>query len=294
MPLESDIRTIFSVVGTQDLPPPGTRRLLLLTAEAGLCAAASALIARQLGLGLGGVGSVLLSSAALQSRLYQLLRENRENVFDHKLGSLRSNVRTAASMCALFFGVLSAYVMTALYLDDSELERGFDFVLRAADLGTDNLRERTFAGAWAAYRHNFAILAAFVMLGFVYRSYGVLFALCWNGCVWGVALTVMVRRLLLTTECSVTRVLTGSLAAVVPHVVLEATAYVLASMAAIFLSKGVFLYSSAHPRLRKVGAAVLRILALAVLVLFLAALTESYWAPFMLGLFFANGAGGGC
>jgi uncharacterized membrane protein SpoIIM required for sporulation len=63
--------------------------------------------------------------------------------------------------------------------------------------------------------------------------------------------------------------------AVLPHLVLEASAYVTASLASIFLSRGMFLYAYDDPRLRRVAGAAGRMLGLAVGLLVTAALVES-------------------
>ena len=64
-------------------------------------------------------------------------------------------------------------------------------------------------------------------------------------------------------------------AAMLPHLVLEATAYVLASLSAIFLSQGLFKYALADPILRSVARAALAIALAAAATLVVAGLLES-------------------
>ena len=64
-----------------------------------------------------------------------------------------------------------------------------------------------------------------------------------------------------------------------PHLVVEAAAYVVGALSAIFLSRGVTLYGVTDPRLRRVLVAVLVLAVFSVVLLLLAGLREINYAP---------------
>ena len=64
-----------------------------------------------------------------------------------------------------------------------------------------------------------------------------------------------------------------------PHLVVEAAAYVVGALSAIFLSRGVTLYGVTDPRLRRVLVAVLVLAVFSVVLLLLAGLRETNYAP---------------
>ena len=128
------------------------------------------------------------------------------------------------------------------------------------------------------------MLVAVCALAFVYRSYGGLLALTWNACIWAVVLSTLVARGLDATQTAPVTFVIVSAAALLPHLVLEASAYVIGALAAIYASKAITKYGPRSAELWQVMRAVATLVLFAALTLAAAALVEHLVAPSMLGL----------
>ena len=275
--------TLLSALSPDTLPSGRLRRGVRLFAEAVVHTLAAQLIAAWTGIPQGGFFSLFLSTAALSRRFDQLLDENRQAIYERKEPSPRVNARTAASLLALFLGMLTAYAGAALLIGEAHLRDDFGFVLEVAGLGSDTLSTRRFGSVPGLLLHNGLVLLTFFVLALVYRGYGALLALSWNACVWGMVLTLLAHRGAQASRLSGLLYVPLSAAAVLPHLLLEVVGYVLGSLAGIFLSKALARYRLDDPLVAEVSRVAMVLLGLALGLLGAAALLEARWAPFVLG-----------
>jgi len=275
--------TLLSALSPDTLPSGRLRRGVRLFAEAVVHTLAAQLIAAWTGIPQSGFFSLFLSTAALSRRFDQLLDENRQAIYERKEPSPRVNARTAASLLALFLGMLTAYAGAALLIGEAHLRDDFGFVLEVAGLGSDTLSTRRFGSVPGLLLHNGLVLVTFFVLALVYRGYGALLALSWNACVWGMVLTLLAHRGAQASRLSGLLYVPLSAAAVLPHLLLEVVGYVLGSLAGIFLSKALARYRLDDPLVAEVSRVAMVLLGLALGLLGAAALLEARWAPFVLG-----------
>lgn len=264
---------------------PGTwPRYGRLFSQALVSAVISLVVCVALGFDDAGSVSVFLVAIALGDRCSDLLAENRESILEQNIPSARANRRTALSFLAMFAGILVAYVAAALYFGEDHVEPAFGFALEAAHLHADTILTRRFDSFLSILQHNLVVLACVTALSFVYRSIGALFALAWNACVWGYVLTVLIWRGLETTDSSGFGFVVIAAAALFPHLLLEGLAYVLAALAAVYMSKALFKYPIRHPVMPRVAQSSLGHLMLAIGCVAAAALCESFYNPRVLDL----------
>lgn len=235
-----------------------------------------------------GVISIFLTAAGLTYRFNDLLLENRDNIYVHQWPSVKTNSRTAWRVLAMFIGMAGAYCMAAALLEPKAVFETFGFALDSARIREDSILTRRFGGALALLGHNALVLVGFLVLSFVYWSYGALLSLTWNGCIWGVVLTMLIRRGLSSSQAPVTFVAIAGLA-VLPHLLLEALAYLLAALSGIFFSKAVSKYSFSDPVFLSVCRASGLLLLLGFGVLVISAVLESTLAPGLIALLRASG-----
>lgn len=231
-----------------------------------------------------GVISIFLGAAGLSARLTTLLRENRDDIWVHGKGSWPTNRRTAVSVMAVFVGAIVGYASVAVVIGEASALSAFQFALDSAGIGHDTILTRRFGTFLPLLGHNALVLLMFVALAFVYRSYGALLPLLWNACVWGVVLTVLVRRGLAQSDGSAIAFVLIALLALGPHLLLEALGYVVGALAGIFLSKGVSKYGFGDPRFAQVARTCVILFACALGALAVAAGLEHVYAPAVLGL----------
>ena len=160
--------------------------------------------------------------------------------------------------------------------------RSFRFALQAAGLGRDSIISRQFSGFLPILGHNALVMTSIIVLAFIYRTYGVLLAIVWNACVWGLVLPFLVQKGLALTEGSSSFFIFISASAIFSHLVLEAVAYVVGAMASIFFSKDLMKYPIGDERFRIVALSCVKLFAVAGALLVFAAVCETQYAPWLL------------
>ena len=184
-------------------------------------------------------------------------------------------------MLSIFLGIFSAFVIAALVFGSDRVQRRYGFLLETTKA---SIISQSFGPPLPLIGHNLLVLASAVILGLVYRSFGVRIVLIWNAASWGMVLPLLVLRAVAIGVHQPAALVGASLVAVLPHLVLEALAYVTAGLAAVFASHLLThdeVGGAPGPDLRSC----VRLLVIAIALLVTAALLESYWAPLVLGVF---------
>lgn len=222
-----------------------------------------------------GLVSVFLAAAALTSWFRFLIDENRDCIWLFGVRPRDANIRTALSVLAMFMGVFAAFAIGAALLGEAGTRHAFSFIFASAGVGDGTILERSFADVFGLIAHNTLVMLAFFCLAFVYHAYGALLTIAWNSAAWACVLVVLVGRAAQISSLSgpVFVLLAGL--ALLPHLVLEASAYVAATLASVFMSRALYKYGLGDPRTRQVSGAVLRLMGFAVLALIAAAVVES-------------------
>jgi hypothetical protein len=279
-------RTTLAGLFGEALPRTAARRGARLGGEALLLTLVSAYLPIVMGFGEAGLISVFLVSASLADRLSLLLEENRDNIYVVKTGPWVANRRTAWSVLAIFLGILLGYAVVGVTVGEWGSARFFGFAIESAGLREETLLERDFGNPVGLFADNAIVLGTVFLLALVYRSYGAMLAIAWNGCVWAIVLTLLAETARSAASFPGPAFFAISAAAVLPHLTLEAFAYVLGSLAAIFTSKAITTYAFSDPILREVVRVSAVLVAVSAGVLALAAGVEAGFTPWLLG--FAN------
>jgi len=228
--------------------------------------------------------SIFLVSASLSERIRFLLDENRSNVWDHHLSSWEANRLTALSFLAIFLGIITAYFIYAFGAGIDGIIQTFGFVVEASGLGEGSLLTRHFSSFNGILVNNLIVLLCIAILAFIYRAYGAMIALSWNACVWAAAITVLTLRTAQIPGATNQRDIILAATALLPHLVLEGFAYVIGSLAAIFLSQAISKYPLRDPRMRVVGRACFFLILIAITTVILGSAVESSFVPYILSL----------
>jgi hypothetical protein len=275
-------RTLVGGLLASRLPASLFARCGRLGAESLIITLLSSLLVLLFGLPHGGFIALFLVAASLSDRFSELLEENRSRIWEHEDDPWHVNRRSAISVLSMFLGSLTGFVVVAVFLSDEGIGSFCGFALKAAAVSpTDTLAGR-FGSIGDTLSHNVLVLLGIVCLCLIYRTYGAVLTLGWNACVWSFVLTVLVRHGAQRAGSQALLDVAKSLAAILPHLVLELLAYVLAALAGIFASKALAGYGFADPRLHRVLRAVGVILVAAVVLLAAAAVAESTWAPLLI------------
>ena len=103
--------------------------------------------------------------------------------------------------------------------------------------------------------------------------------LAWNASTWGAVFSCVILMATEDQSSNLFAYTLKTLFCILPHLVVEAIAYILIAMSGVFLSRAITRYSWSSEAFSQVGAAVLNILMLATVLLAIAGALESFWAP---------------
>lgn len=215
-----------------------------------------------------GIVSVFLQSFSLLPAFDYILEKNRTDIWEKKCPSVHANAETAGYILALMLGAFCVYLVITLKLPASVTEIAF---LKQLDGAPRQLSHMNFSPFIDIFRHNLVVLFIFLFFSILYRS-GAVFVVTWNASVWGCVLGYIAKT-----------VHSGPifLACFMPHMIAEASSYILASMAGLFFSKGVLKYDLSSGAFHRVLGAAVFLFCVSILLLLLAAGLESMYAPFM-------------
>jgi hypothetical protein len=243
--------TLSSLLG---LPDPSTgrgfRRAARLALEGAFYTALALAVAHGIRAPQSGFFAIFLAAAGLATRLDGLLDANRAAILERSEPPLQVNAGTAAGLLSLFLGSFAAFAAFALGLGERALSSDFGFVGEATGLAGTTLLTRSFGSAPGLLLNNLGVLALFVGLAFIYRSYGALLALTWNACLWGLTLAFLARRAMTDAVLPAPAFVAVAFLAVLPHLVLEAAGYVMGTLGGIFASRALARHAPGDPLLR--------------------------------------------
>lgn len=211
--------------------------------------------------------AVVLVALGQADYVEALLDRNKTEVYGGVMTPNRANLRLARELFGLFAGVFLAYSVAVALVARPAVVFG-DFL---AGFQGIRLRDVEFGTYDELMRRNGAVLLAGFLLSTVYRHGGILLVLAWNAARWGVVLGCISQ---LEARAGGAGAALGMLV-VLPHLIFEALAYVLAAMSGAFLGRGAMRHKVGSETFNRVGVAVLMLLILSVATLMVASFFES-------------------
>jgi hypothetical protein len=254
-----------------------------------------------LGIQEAGFFGIFLTAASLLSRFDKLLAENKREVFVLKRSHTQAYINTSKSILAMFLGMCTATLLTVLAMEQAQVATAYGFIFELVGLEDSNLFNRQFSDTGAIFGHNLAVSLVIVVLCSLYRTYGALLTLGWNASIWVVVLVTLTRGVLNTGVKNTAEVSVMAFIGLTPHLVLEGVAYIMLALASIGYSQGLTRYGLAlktaqpvsdashqalkHPQdqvLQSISMASMALIGLGLVVLAVAAVVESQYAPWMI------------
>lgn len=208
------------------------------------------------------LASSALIAIGLTPTLHIFLDENRKAIWELQEDPRRANARIALQIVALFLGVLVASLIVHAVWHEPLVPAS----------ATAALYRNTFL---ELLRHNFAVLFGGFAFSLIYRAGGIMLVLAWNALNWSVSFVdaagmVAGNHTMLTAGLYVL--------ILIPHLLFEVLAYVLAGIAGIFLSKGIQKYSLKSENFWRVATASTFILGGSLVALVISAAIEVFLA----------------
>lgn len=229
-----------------------------------------------------GILSLCLVAGALTPRINQILDLNRHNIWVAKKGPIQANRKSVVSLISLALGVFLGFFIVAFAADPEVISRRFGTILTLI-LMDSHMIEWDFNFQSSLYGHTVGFLAA-MMLAFLYKAFGAMLVITLNTCGWAIYLVQLLKRGAADVDVTSVMYYLSAIVTFLPHMFFVFAAYVIISMAAIFLSKGLVRYAITEKRFYKVVLAVFPIAILGVVCLIVAVCLQSFYIPWMLSL----------
>jgi len=215
---------------------------------------------------------VFLASIASADSAERLLAWNRRAIFDEGWAPRRANLRLTALILAMFAGCVLGFSALVFAVPLELAETVFSHQLE--DYGDATFATLQFGNMGSLFLANLYVLLFFFVIAMPFRQGGVMLAVAWNASVWGATFGVLARRWSESDGPHLAEAYVRVIAAVTPHMALEAFAYVLAGFAGVFLSKGLEKYDMESDVLLSILQSVAGMLGFALICIFAGALWE--------------------
>ena len=238
-----------------------------------------------------GIVSLFFLSIMLQQCMHDILEENRTGIYEKRLPSLKVNSTTALQISVIFAGIFFAYFIISLFLSKELAFHLFKKQLSIAQINPQDVLSSDFGSFLSLVKHNVIILLLVLLFSFFFQHLGAMFVLGLNASIWGVVLSIIEHN---TAQqfCSLSYgynllFITTATMSILPHLLLEAVGYIIASMAGIFLSLACMKYKITSSEFNRVISTCIRLLGTAILFIMIAAYSEVRF-PKVLVWFFSS------
>jgi len=171
----------------------------------------------------------------------------------------------------LFIGVFLVFSVFSIILPEIATNNIFADQITAVGISGSALSEGGFT---AIFSNNLIVFLFALIASFIYGS-GAIFIIIWNASVWGVVFGVLARDASTITNYNPFVYFTLTIIVVAPHLITEASAYIMAAISGGIVSKAVILEKVFSERFTKVVQDALVIFAVAIGLLVIAAYVES-------------------
>jgi hypothetical protein len=181
----------------------------------------------------------------------------------------RSWLKQWALYFSYFLGIMGFVAIWCLARTSEAVWGAFGFITHLPEVKMITLGQGVFPQALNLIPHNLGVALATAFLTVVYGVAGGSVLLTWNACVWSITLTMLVLRSAETTGHG------AAILAVLPHTLIELSAYSLIVVCAAALRRS----TQASPTR---WGMIATMLATAIVLIGIAAVTESSWPRFIL------------
>jgi uncharacterized membrane protein YidH (DUF202 family) len=236
--------------------------------------------------GEAGLVGVFLIALAQAATVGGLLDRNRQDIWTNKTSPRRANWQLALALLTLFVGVLTTYLLVAMFAPEDRLLSMFGRQL--GRFGGNSITEVEYGDFLSLAANNLKVSGVCFLLSLVFRQGGMLLVLAWNASIWGAVFPYLARTAPDSAEVGPFLYLAKTALCITPHLLLEALGYVLVAMGGVFLSRALERYELASAPFNRVALAVLAICAGGVTTILLASAVESTVAPALIGTLFQS------
>jgi uncharacterized membrane protein SpoIIM required for sporulation len=227
--------------------------------------------------------SVCLAAIACSDSVERLLEWNRRLIYEDGYTPPQANARLTQRVFWLFIGAMVGFSALGMALPLDSVHTVFAH--QVADYGDRAFPDIVFGTFGQLMRHNLYVLLFFLLVAIPFRQGGVLFAVVWNASVWGPTFALLARRWAEMPDAPHSAMtFLYVIGATLPHLALEAGAYILAGFAGVLLSRAIARHRWNSPKFGSVSRSVFAMLVLGLILMTLGAAWEANMAPYLVRL----------
>jgi uncharacterized membrane protein SpoIIM required for sporulation len=228
-----------------------------------------------------GIVAVFLASISSTDSIERLLSWNRALILSKTVSPATANGRIAKRLLALFIGATIGFSIFAMTLPLADVEQLYSHQLQ--ELANPEFGKMAFGHPGDIAIHNIYVLLFFFIIALPFRQGGVMLAIAWNASVWGATFAVLARNWANTETLSSTEAFGRVLLACGPHLILEASAFICAGVAGVFLSKAFLRYALESEAFGSVLKSVSMLLLIGLVLVLTGAVLEGLFAAQLVG-----------
>lgn len=232
---------------------------------------------------------VAMTSICAVPIMYNIMRIEEQKDEEHprmEFWLLKEHSRAVGAFTFLFMGFVAAFLIWFIILPSGSVEQVFDVQINTISqvksvTSTDNVLD-SMESLVPILMNNMKILIFCFLMSFFFGA-GAIFILTWNASVIAVAIGVFVRNKLLahlgSSVAAYSQVLSLGVAKYLTHGIFEIAAYFVGALAGGILSIAVIRHEWKTPAFKRTILDSVDIIAIAILILFIAALAEVFITP---------------
>jgi len=235
-----------------------------------------------------GIVSLFFLSILLRQRMKDILAQNRIAIFEKKSSSTKANINTTFQFIVIFSAIFFIYSFSSFLLPKEFTSYLFKKQLSICQINPENILIQNFGQFNYIAMHNLIVLLLVMMFSFFFQYFGAIFVLGLNASIWGVVLSLIIQNTISQNSFNPFLFFLCAFVSIIPHLLMEAGAYVLGSLSAIFISKAFIKYPVASNIFNRVIWASIKMALLAVIIIILSAIVETTIPSFFINHFFSK------
>lgn len=220
---------------------------------------------------------VFYASVATSDTMDRSLGWNRRAIFTGGTQPLVANLTLGTMLMMLFLGSTLGYAAFALTLPLETVDTLFSRQLE--HMVHRDFQSMTFGSFGSVLGTNLSVMAFFFLAALLFHHGGVMLALGWSASVWAATFSTLARIWSDSGGPGLPESFLRVMGACLPHMLLEAAAYVLAGLAGVFIAKGLARHSLASQALASVALSCVALLGMAAVLVLAGAAFETQLTP---------------
>lgn len=211
-------------------------------------------------------GSLLFCLCVLAGYIFPAFQRHAAASWDRKRGPIQANLRLAIELGGLSLGIFLGFALGPLVFGAA----GYITAMPGSEAVATTIQRAELAALDEITRHNMRVFALFFLVGVFFRYLGILFVIIYNSSIWGLSLGLSI-----VGHFGGGGLGPGALAIMLPHVLIEILAYVIAAMAGVFIGRLLLRYRVFSPRLNAVSISIAKLCGAGLACVLLAAMVEA-------------------